>query len=447
MNLIVRIRQLIDSARNRLLAIPLALVLVGMVLSQTLLALDRRYTDPPRFARTTVDSANTILSTIAGGLISGVTLLLTLVLIAVQVASSQFSPRTLRTWTGNRVLQTAVGLVLGTSVYCLLVLRDVRSFSEGAAVVPNISVIVGVLGGVASLVSVIVAVDHLADQLRIGSVVSRLAYQTGRLIADTADEDRGDPAAAPLRRASGERSETPPERARPVPAPRAGWVQQIDAATMLGALPPGGRAYVPISPGAYVVEDMPLAWVWPSEDELEADWDELVGDRDEDEDVFDLGAIAGSFAIGDARTMQQDVGFGITQMVDIGVRALSPGVNDPSTANDVLAHLGSVLLALWAEELDDDVHADDDDRRLRQERPDHIDYLRAAVDQFRRYGAGDPTVVSTALRTLDLVRTEAKRRGLPGPIEPLDEAIDAFLAAAEKQLDEIDLVLVRNVLD
>lgn len=130
----VRLQQISDPLLNRLFAIPLMLVFAGIGLSLGTLAIDQRLDGAwlPRTLQTTVDSARAVLSTIAGGLITSVTLLLSLMLVAVQLASSQFSPRTLRSWLGDRAQQVTTGGVLATAVYCLMVLRATRRLSGGA---------------------------------------------------------------------------------------------------------------------------------------------------------------------------------------------------------------------------------------------------------------------------------------------------------------------------
>lgn len=136
------------------------------------------------------------------------------------------------------------------------------------------------------------------------------------------------------------------------------------------------------------------------------------------------------FAIGDGRTMQQDVEFGLVQLTDIAVRALSPGVNDPTTATDVVVHIGNVLLAIWSREQPSSMRSRDG-RRVVMLESTHEAYLARSLGPIRRYGAADPEVMSTLLRTLALVRSEVIRRDLPGPVEPLDTAAAATIAAAD----------------
>ena len=135
-------------------------------------------------------------------------------------------------------------------------------------------------------------------------------------------------------------------------------------------------------------------------------------------------------AIGDTRTMQQDVGFGMLQLVDIALRALSPGVNDPSTATDVIAHLGEVMLAVWQRPTGERRRTIDG-RTLITVELDHSGHLAAAFDQIRRYGAQDLEVATTLVKALLLIRSEALRRTMCGSIEPIDDMLDLVVAGVD----------------
>lgn len=263
----VRFRQVLDKARHRLLFLPLLFVSFAIGLTQVTLQIDRRLegNELPEVMLTTVESARSILSTIAGGLIASVTLLLSLMLVAVQLASSQFSPRTVRDWIGDRTQQRAIGVVLGTVVYCLLVLRETRTFSEGDALTPHLSVIVAVGLGVVSLIAVVRSVDHVTDRLRIGSIASGIMEQTVDMI------ERNDrlavvenPAMTPsFRPTTTEPGPEPPADALAVTSTTPGWVQQIDDDAVLAATPDGSTVYITTAVGSFTFPHAPLAWVWP----------------------------------------------------------------------------------------------------------------------------------------------------------------------------------------
>jgi uncharacterized membrane protein len=94
-----------------------------------------------------------------------------------------------------------------------------------------------------------------------------------------------------------------------------------------------------------------------------------------------------------------------------------------------VVHLGNVMLALWARPAAPPTRSRDD-RTVVDRQPGHVDHLRHAFDPIRRYGAGDPVVVATLLRTLRTLRDETVRRSLPGPLGPIDDMIEQVGEAA-----------------
>ena len=421
----VRFRQLLDQFRHRLQYVPMTGVVLAVALSQLMLRIDGSLDDDtlPDTLRTTIENSRSLLAAIAGGLISSVTLLLSMMLVAVQLASSQFSNRTLRNWIGDRTQKVSIGIVLGTAVYCLLVLREVRSFDDNKSVTPHLSVLVALILGIVSLTAVVRSVGHLTDRLRVGSIASGIMGQTIHMIHNddrlALVENPGlTPANVPF---VADAVDDPPDDAFAIVAPKAGWVQQIDIDRIVRAAPKGSTVYVSVAVGSYTFPSAPLAWVSPAP---------------KDDDPCIEGIIA-SFAVGDERTMQQDIAFGILQMVDIALRAVSPGVNDPNTANDMIVHLGVIMFSLWERPIASNI-VDDDGRRVITFDVRHADYLRAAFDPIRHYGSGDPQVATTMIRTLTALRAETIRRALPGPVEPIELVILQIMAAVDES-DMLDM--------
>jgi uncharacterized membrane protein len=415
-----RLRQLADRIRHRLSFVPMLYVIGAIVVVQVLLLIDRELGEQslPTWLETTVDSARSVFSAMAGGLITSITLVLSMMLVAIQLASTQFSPRTMRDWLSNRTMQHTIGLVLGTTVFCLLALRSTRDFGEGeTGIVPHLTVLVAVALGVLSLVAVVRSVDHLTHSVRVGAVADRVAAETISVV------DRIDPTiptgqlptVLPTADGTDELvATTIPPGAVGIETPRAGWIQQIDADALLDALPEASTAFVAVSIGGFVPAYAPLVWISPAPDA----------------DDPCRSQVLEAFAIGDGRTMQQDVEFGLVQLTDIAVRALSPGINDPTTAADVVVHIGDVLLAIWSRD-EPSPSRTRDGRRVVLLQATHEAYLARSIGPIRRYGATDPEVMSTLLRTIVQIRSEVVRRGLPGPLEPLDAAAAATIAAAD----------------
>ncbi len=406
---IIRLRQIADRIRHSLSFIPTMYVLAAVVLVQVLLLIDRQLTSGtlPDVFETTVDSARAVFAAIAGGLITSTTLLLSMMLVAVQLASSQFSPRTLRNWLGNRTVQNAVGFVLGTTVFCLLALRSTRSFDENdTPVVPHLTVLAAVALGVLSLVAVVRTVDHITHTMRVGSIAEQVTSETIAVVDRVYDSDSdSDPIDVGVESGAlrPDGSIDVPIGATAIETPSAGWVQQIDDDAVLSSLPERSTGYLAATVGSFVTASSPILWIAPAPTDPEECRSSMLE----------------AVAVGDSRTMQQDIEFGVIQLTDIAVRALSPGINDPSTASDVIVHLGNVMTSMWEHPaLPTTVRSGS--RTLVRHRPTHAGLLDRAFSPIIHYGRSDRQVVSTLKSVLGLLRSEIDRRGLPGPVEPIE---------------------------
>jgi uncharacterized membrane protein len=403
----VRLRQIADRIGHSLSFIPTIYILGAIGLVQASLWIDRQLIDQelPDWFETTVESSRAVFAAIAGGLITSTTLLLSMMLVAVQLASSQFSPRTLRNWLGNRTVQNAVGFVLGATVFCLLALRSARDFDEDeTALIPHVTVLVAVALGVLSLIAVVRTVDHITHTMRVGSIAERVTAETISVVERVYRKE-----ARPLDVGVQSGALRPdgsidvPRGATAVETTSAGWIQQIDDDAVLESLPERSTGYLTATVGSFVTGSSPILWIAPAPDDLDASR------------TSTLDAVA----VGNSRTMQQDIEFGVIQLTDIAVRALSPGINDPSTASDVIVHLGNVMETLWEHPaLTTTLRSGS--RTLVRNRPTHAVLLDRAFSPILHYGSSDRQVVTTLKGVLRLLRSEIDRRELPGPVEPIE---------------------------
>lgn len=389
----LRLRSIWHRLRQSLFVVPALMVAGSVVASQVALEIDQRLDDDklPGFLVTTVDSARSLLSAIAGGTISAAAVVFSLTLVAVQLASSQFSPRTLGTFLGDRFQQVVIGLVLGSFGYSLLVLREVRGplVEDGGAVVPGFSVSVAVLLAMASLVALIASINHTAQALRVESVVGRITGETIEVVKQRFD------AGPRVERAIDEGLEEPVEvSAIHVAAPRSGWVQQIGLRSMIMAVPAGSTLHIGIAVGDHVLAGSPLVHVSPQPSDLDTVRSKLLG----------------AAVVGDRRTLQQDVSFGLVQLEDVALRALSPGVNDPNTAIDVIARIGEVLVEILSMEPPWRAAEIDDRQVFRPAEPSLDDYVAMGLGQIRHFARGQPSVILALVRTITAVDTELRRR-------------------------------------
>ena len=130
--------------------------------------------------------------------------------------------------------------------------------------------------------------------------------------------------------------------------------------------------------------------------------------------------------------MQEDLPFGIRQISDIALRALSPAVNDPTSAYEVIVHLGAMLRELLLRDLPLTSHSDQKGRRLvRPHEFTHADYVNWAFDQIRQAGASQPAIVFILLRTLGMLKEEVEAAGLPNRVVPLQKQAELILATCK----------------
>jgi uncharacterized membrane protein len=148
--------------------------------------------------------------------------------------------------------------------------------------------------------------------------------------------------------------------------------------------------------GSFVAAGQAVGMVWPAPLET---------------DAFDA-SVSGAMVLGDSRMLLQDVAFGIRQLVDIGLRALSPGISDPTTAYDVIVHLGVVVRELLWRDLTPTVRVMEGRRLVSASHLSHGDYVNRAFDQIRLAGAAQSAIAATLLQTLGSIAADLDRDGL-----------------------------------
>ena len=192
-----------EAFRTQLWPLPAAGTLLGLALGVALPRLDA-HVDEDLSAGTTVylfgggpSAARELLGAVSGSLITVTSLTFSLTVVTLQLASSQFSPRLLRTFTRDRVVHVTLALFLTTFTYSLAVLRAVRDEDgEQAAFVPQISVTLAFVLGVASVLGLVIFLGHLAREIRVETMLRKVHRDATRTVARVLDE-RGPTRAAP----------------------------------------------------------------------------------------------------------------------------------------------------------------------------------------------------------------------------------------------------------
>ncbi|MBW3563031.1 MAG: DUF2254 domain-containing protein [Actinobacteria bacterium] len=415
--MIVRVRAVFERARSSLFWVPSAYVVLALILA-TVTTLIEQTQDVQRWSlllfEANAESVRSVLQTVATATITVAGLVFPVMVVALQLASSQFSPRVLRGFLRDRVLQHVLGFVVGTFSFSMIMLAStaLQQGDKADEAGPSLAVTLAAGLAVATMVAIVAFIHHAARYMQVVEIIGRTTAETRTRVAALFGE----------RSRSAEVPDGPVEPAGEparVRAQRDGWVQQIENAVLLDAIPPGGTARVEVRPGEFVVEGQPLVAVWGAED-LD-DPDGLA------EEVLD------AFAFGTNRTMQDDVVFGIRQIVDIALRALSPAINDPTTAYEVTVHLGAMLGDILTHDLPPRVIDGDEDRRvMRPYELSHDDYVDHAFDQLRLSAARHPVAAINVLRTIGILIALLRERGLHERTRSLETQVHLTVEAVER---------------
>jgi uncharacterized membrane protein len=333
------------------------------------------------------EGARAILSTIASSMITVAGLTFSITMLTLQLASSQFGPRLLRNFMRDRGNQIVLGTFIATFVYCLLVLRTVRGV-EGSSFVPHVAVAFGVLLALASLAVLIYFIHHVASGIRIESLLSELATETCATIERLYPERLGRDAAAERKHPM-----LPPDfyaASRPVLAEGSGYVQRIDVDTLMQlAVEHDLVLRIEARPGRFVTLGDAIFRAHPQ--------------RRVTDDI--VGQLRGSFVVGQDRTPEQDLEFSVRRIVEIAQRALSPGINDPTTALYCIDRLREAFVRLASRDSPSAFRVDANGRLRVITEVVALDELAGpAFAAVARYGLGDADVVARLLGAIDSVR-------------------------------------------
>jgi uncharacterized membrane protein len=345
------------------------------------------------------DGAKTLLSAVAGSVITVAGVAFSITIAALSQASSQFGPRLLRNFMRDTGNQVVLGTFVATFLYCLLILRTIHGeIDDGQAFVPQASVTFAVLLAGASIAVLIYFIHHVSVSLQAPAVVAAVAADLKRVIARLADEQ--DVVAAAARGAAapaGDNSALPPQfeaAARAIASTREGYVQAVDYDGLVKLAETADLVMrLEYRPGDHVIQCATLARVWPAE--------RCAGDLDEQ--------VNAAFICGRRSTPEQDVEFAIRQLVEIAVRALSPGVNDPFTAINCIDALAAALCRVARHSLRGP-HRHDNAGKLRLVTPvtTFSGITDTAFNQIRQYGRGSVAVTIRLLEVIAQCAEQAK---------------------------------------
>ena len=383
-----------------------------------------RPTPGSTFARqvwpTDTATATSVMQTVATASITAATLTFSLTVVALQLSSQQFSPRLLREFARDRIIQLAMGLFVSGFVVSVTTLRGF----DPERPLPVLALLFSLVLGLASAVVLLVFVGHLARSLRVDTMMAAVhANSRSSMLAAYPEHEQDSESPGP---------DLPgPGGGTLVPARRSGFVRTVEPGPLVElARREGVLIVLGLRPGDAVVRGAPVASVW-SDDGSDVEVDALADE---------LGQAVN---MGPERTEEQDVGFGFRQLIDIAVKAISPGVNDPTTAAEAIAYCADLLVLLQGRRLGAQLKRDDDGApRVVLPDRDHRYYLDLSCAQLRRFGQGQPEVLTALLRLLRDCAASAQNDEQRDEIE---RQLDLVLQQSSDDLLSYDLDPVRDM--
>ncbi|PZE37187.1 hypothetical protein DEJ31_08725 [Curtobacterium sp. MCPF17_031] len=367
------------------------------------------------------ESAGVLLQVVASSVMAATTVTFSLTVVALQLSSQQFSPRLLREFARDRVTQAVLGILLATFVSALTCVLGI-----GGTRLPVFALALVFVLGIASAGALIAFVGHIVRSLRIDSLMRAVHGETAAMISatypprtdgrpgagsDGLPDDRRDP------------SRSLPDRVPELDlrARRTGFVRRIDTEALTRAARRDDVVVqLRVMPGDHVTLGAPIARMWF---------------RSRPADPWDV--VERALEIGYERTMEQDIAYGFRQLTDIGVKAVSPAINDPVTAVHAIGYCADLLVRLEGVVIRDR-RVQDGTSVLRLVVPDRDRryWLDLVCGPLRRYGSAEPIVLGALLRML---RDCAASTQDPLDGEELLRQADLVLEQASTTLAAVDL--------
>ena len=434
-----KLKQIWSNLRSSFWFVPSLIVAVSIALAVALVEADSTGSDQwlarwPRLFGAGAEGARGMLSTIAGSMMTVVGVTFSMTLVTLALASSQYTSRILRNFMRDRVTQVVLGIFTGIFTYCLIVLRTIRGGDE-SGFIPNLAVSFGVVLAIGGISVLIFFIHHIASSIQASNIIASVAAETMVAVDRLFPEKLGH---GPV---DGDEDQSPlplPERNwQAVSARGNGYIQSVDNAALLRL----AREHQTIvrmerSIGEFVVHDTTLASL-------------ALEDPPEKEIIADLQA---AYSINRYRTVEHDSAFGIRQIVDMALRALSPSINDTTTAVMCVDYLTAILARLASRQIPSSHRYEEGELRVITIGPTFASLLAESFDQIRGSAKGNVAIMLRMLGALQtiagLTASPSRRRALRDQVQWIAELAERTLESAhDRARIETRLARVREALE
>lgn len=385
--------------------IPVLIIIISVFLAILLLYVDGLVSISKEgisrfFFVNSADSARSILSTISGAMIGVAGTVFSVTLVALTLASSQFGPRLVKNFMYIRLNQIVLGSYVSTYLYSLIILNAVKE--NDTSYIPSLSILFAIIVAILNIILLILFIHQIATSMQADKIVADIsAFISSQVrtlfpekIEDTEDSAPG---------FNTDQIKSKYKLTTPLNCHQSGYLQYIDT-DALKAVVADYNALLELNyrPGDYLVENLVIGYLY-TEDKLQQK---------------ELEKLMENFVLGPIKTAQQDLEFSIHQMVEMAVRALSPGINDPYTAIACINNLTSTLCYLAQAKFPSKYLTDENDElRIISKTLDFEGILATSFNQIRQYAKGSTAVTIRLLEALITIDSFAQKQSYKQAIQ------------------------------
>lgn len=383
-----KIRQLLITLRSSLWLIPGIMIFISIFLAIGLVEVSSNIKTEwlfkyPRIFGLGADGSRGMLTAIAGSMLTVATLAFSLTLSIIAQASGQYTPRILRNFMRDKVNQFILGYFVSVFAYSLIILRTIRGGDEDPFV-PSVAVLFGLILALGGIIVLIFFIHHIATSLQVTNIIKDIEEDTVRIIDNLFPE-----------RVGNEAEEFDKERAEEledithwygVDSLLNGYIQFIDSEGLMDfAVEKNLLIRMEYGVGQFVAEGTDLISISKEPDK---DW---------------IREINSYYNIFRYRTITQDVGYGIGQIVDIALKALSPGINDTTTALNCMDYLAVIVGRIGERQMPSRIRAENGEIRLFVKSPDFEQFMDTAFEQIRINAKANLAVFLRLLKAYSII--------------------------------------------
>lgn len=378
--------------------LPVLIIVFSILLSIGLVSLDTTIDISQEgwarfFIVNSSDSARSILSTISGAMMGVAGTVFSITLVALTLASSQFGPRLIKNFMYVRLNQVVLGSYISTYLYCLLVLNAIKG-GDDYTFIPSLSILVAIVAAIVNIILLIIFIHQIATSIQADKVIADISDFISKQVETLFPEKMGE------EKDSEENVDTSDaisgyQKRTSIKSPSSGYLQYVDSEALLKIITEHDAILeLYFRPGGFLIKGAQIGSLHSHEN------------LDENE----LEKIYNKFLIGKTKTSQQDLEYSIHQMVEIAVRALSPGINDPYTAITCIDNLTATISYLAEAKFPSKYRFDEEGNlRVITDRLEFEGILDAAFNQIRQFSGGSTAVIIRLMEALTTIHGFIKK--------------------------------------